>query len=230
MQTIILQVTETINKVSTSAAEVATAKDATFLDLFLKGGYILIPLVMLSIIAVYLIIDKSIQIFKLSSIDKTLEIKLIDSVNSDQVSELTTMLKNREDSFSRIFYSLMFSKKNKIDEIEKHIENAANIEIAHMNKNLGYLSLIAGVAPMLGFIGTITGVIKIFYNISITDNISIGIISGGLYEKMISSGTGLFVGVLAFTGYHLLSTKIDHFAQEIESISFHYLNQLKSKE
>ena len=71
------------------------------------------------------------------------------------------------------------------------------VEVGNMERNLGHLGLIAGIAPTLGFIGTISGVIKIFYTISITENVSIGNISGGLYEKMISSGAGLIVGIIA---------------------------------
>jgi biopolymer transport protein ExbB len=97
-----------------------------------------------------------------------------------------------------------------------------------MNNNIHYLGLFAGIAPMLGFIGTIAGVIKIFYNISLSDNISIGIISGGLYEKMISSGTGLIVGVIAYTGYHLLNIMIDKYMSRIEVEAFEFTNIIQS--
>jgi biopolymer transport protein ExbB len=96
-------------------------------------------------------------------------------------------------------------------DVEGIMESAANIEIAEMEKNLGYLGIIAGIAPMLGFIGTISGVIKIFYNISLADNISIGIIAGGLYQKMICSGAGLIVGVIAYSCYHYLQLMIDRY-------------------
>ena len=92
------------------------------------------------------------------------------------------------------------------------MEAAANLEISMMEKDTGYLGIIAGIAPMLGFIGTIAGVIKIFYNISLADNISIGIIAGGLYQKMICSGTGLIVGVIAYACYHYLQMMIDRFS------------------
>jgi biopolymer transport protein ExbB len=88
---------------------------------------------------------------------------------------------------------------------------------------LGYLGIIAGIAPMLGFVGTIAGVIKIFYNISLADNISIGIISGGLYQKMICSGTGLIVGVLAYTGYHLLQMMIDRYMIKLQESLIQFL-------
>ena len=96
------------------------------------------------------------------------------------------------------------------------MESAANIEISVMEKNTGYLGIIAGIAPMLGFIGTISGVIKIFYNISLADNISIGIIAGGLYQKMICSGTGLIVGVIAYSCYHYLQMMIDSFSIDMQ--------------
>jgi biopolymer transport protein ExbB len=85
-----------------------------------------------------------------------------------------------------------------------------------MEKDTGYLGIIAGIAPMLGFIGTIVGVIKIFYNISLADNISIGIIAGGLYQKMICSGSGLIVGVLAYTAYHFLQMMIDRYTINLQ--------------
>src|SRR5208282_2375811 len=95
---------------------------------------------------------------------------------------------------------------------------------------LNYLGIIAGIAPMLGFIGTISGIIKIFYNISLTDNISIGVISGGLYEKMISSGSGLIVGIVAYSGYHVLNMKLDRFISFIESETFEILHILKKRQ
>jgi biopolymer transport protein ExbB len=81
---------------------------------------------------------------------------------------------------------------------------------------MGHLGLIAGIAPTLGFVGTISGVIKIFYSISQTEDISIGNISGGLYEKMISSGAGLVVGIIAYAGYHLFNGMIDNFSLNVQ--------------
>jgi biopolymer transport protein ExbB len=109
------------------------------------------------------------------------------------------------------------------------MEKAANIEVGKMEKNLGHLGLIAGIAPTLGFIGTISGVIKIFYSISITENVSISNISGGLYEKMISSGSGLVVGIIAFAGYHLLNGMIDNYALNIQKVSLDFANLFRQK-
>ena len=198
--------------------------EISVLSLFLKGGYILIPIVLLSFVSVYLIIKKSLDIRKSLSIDPGMVEHLNQLLRLGDIKSAMATLHNDGTSYSNIFRHVIAKIGKPSKEIESTIETASNIEIARVSKNLGYLGLIAGIAPMLGFIGTISGIIKIFYNISLTDNISIGIISGGLYEKMISSGSGLIVGVIAFTGYHILNMRIDHFISRIEEEAFEFLN------
>ncbi|MFD0778402.1 MotA/TolQ/ExbB proton channel family protein [Flavobacterium myungsuense] len=114
-----------------------------------------------------------------------------------------------------------------ISEIESVMEKTANIEIAQMEKGLGHLGLISGIAPILGFIGTISGVIKIFHTISNTGNLNIQTISGGLYEKMISSGAGLVVGVIAYCGYHLFNMMIDNFTLKVQRQTLEIINVIQ---
>ena len=104
-------------------------------------------------------------------------------------------------------------------EIESAMETKGSVELSAMEGNLHYLSLIARVAPMLGFVGTIWGVINIFYSISTTNDISIGAISGGLYLKMVASFAGLLVGIIAFLGYQLYIRRIDRFAERLQEQS-----------
>jgi biopolymer transport protein ExbB len=198
--------------------------EISVLSLFLKGGYILIPIVLLSFVSVYLIIRKSLDIRKSLNIDEGMVAHLNQLLRLGDVKSARATLLNDGSSYSNIFRHVIDKIGKPVREIESTIETASNIEMARVSKNLGYLGLIAGIAPMLGFIGTISGIIKIFYNISLTDNISIGIISGGLYEKMISSGSGLIVGVIAFTGYHMINMRIDHFISRIEEEAFEFLN------
>ena len=112
-------------------------------------------------------------------------------------------------------------------EIESSMEAVGKIEIGKLEKNTGILGIVAGIAPMFGFIGTISGVIKIFYKISLADNISIGLISGGLYEKMITSAAGLVVGVFAFVGYHWLNMLIDKLSFKMEISSMEFIDMLQ---
>jgi biopolymer transport protein ExbB len=215
----------------TSGTEYAmelTQKSATgevsFLSLFLKGGYILIPIVILSIVAVYLIIKKSLDIQKTLGIDPGYVAHFNDLLRKGDIKAATVHLEQDSSSYAHIFRRVISKIGKPAEEIESTLESASNIEVARVSKHMGYLGLIAGIAPMLGFIGTISGIIKIFYNISLTDNISIGIISGGLYEKMISSGSGLIVGIIAFTGYHMLNMRIDRFISDVEEEAFEFMN------
>jgi biopolymer transport protein ExbB len=111
-------------------------------------------------------------------------------------------------------------------EIEEAMESVGKLEINRMEKNLSVLSLIGRVAPIFGFIGTIIGVIKIFYDISLTDNISIGVISSGLYVKMITSASGLTIGLIAFIGYYILNTMLDKTINKMETTSMEFIDLL----
>ncbi|MBN2813998.1 MAG: MotA/TolQ/ExbB proton channel family protein [Bacteroidales bacterium] len=205
-------------------AQKTSTGEISFLTLFLKGGYILIPIVLLSFIAVYLIFKKYLDIRRNLAIDPGYVSHFNDLLRKGDFKSATTHLDLEQTSYANIFRRVIGKVGKPAKEIESTLESASNIEIARVSKHMGYLGLIAGIAPMLGFIGTISGIIKIFYNISLTDNISIGIISGGLYEKMISSGSGLIVGIIAFTGYHVLNMRIDHFISQIEEEAFEFMN------
>lgn len=205
-------------------AQKTSTGEISFLTLFLKGGYILIPIVLLSFVAVYLIFKKYLDIRRNLTIDPGYVAHFNDLLRKGDFKSATTHLDLEQTSYANIFRRVIGKVGKPTEEIESTLESASNIEISKVSKHLGYLGLIAGIAPMLGFIGTISGIIKIFYNISLTDNISIGIISGGLYEKMISSGSGLIVGIIAFTGYHVLNMRIDRFISLIEEEAFEFMN------
>lgn len=103
-----------------------------------------------------------------------------------------------------------------IKEIEESIEIAGKFEVYSMEKNIQILAIIAGIAPMFGFLGTIIGVIKIFYDISVTSDVSIGSVSAGLYVKMVTSAAGLVVGIVAFIAYNWLNIMVNKVVQKLE--------------
>lgn len=181
-------------------------------ELLMKGGFIMIPIILLSMLSVYFFIERFTYIRKNSAIDETLIKNIINEIRNKRPEEALIHTKYNNTSLGRILESGLSQTSKSSNDIEKYMESTANLEISEMEKNTGYLGIIAGIAPMLGFIGTISGVIKIFYNISLADNISIGIISGGLYQKMICSGAGLIVGVIAYSCYHYLQMMIDRYS------------------
>ncbi len=181
-------------------------------ELLMKGGYIMIPIILLSIVSIYIFIERFIYIRRSSVIDETMVSNVITGIRGKRNEEALNQLRYSNSSLGRILESGLSITGKTPKETESYMEATANLEISVMEQDTGYLGIIAGIAPMLGFIGTISGVIKIFYNISLADNISIGIIAGGLYQKMICSGTGLIVGVIAYASYHYLQMMIDRFS------------------
>jgi biopolymer transport protein ExbB len=188
----------------------------SWLDLMMKGGIIMIPIILLSFLTVYLFIERFIYIRRTSAIDNELINSVVLELKNGHTDNALVHAQNNQASIGRILESGLERIGKPIKEIESYMESTTNLEITKMERDTGYLGIIAGIAPMLGFIGTISGVIKIFYNISLADNISIGIIAGGLYQKMICSGTGLIVGVLAYAAYHYLQMKIDRYTINLQ--------------
>jgi biopolymer transport protein ExbB len=193
-----------------------SAPVSSWMDLMMKGGLIMIPIILLSVISVYIFIERYVYIKRTAAIDNALINSIVVELESGQLDKAMIHARNTDASVGKILASGLEKVGKPIKEIESSMESTTNLEITKMENYTGYLGIIAGIAPMLGFIGTIVGVIKIFYNISLADNISIGIIAGGLYQKMICSGTGLIVGVLAYTAYHFLQMKIDRYTISLQ--------------
>ena len=198
----------------------------SWFELLIKGGVIMIPILLLSLFSVYLFIERLAYIIQTTKINNGVIDNILLEVQNKNISKAIQHAQNDHTSIGRIFLSGLSKAGKPIQEVENHIESTTNLEITKMEKNTGYLGIIAGIAPMLGFIGTISGVIKIFYNISLADNISIGIIAGGLYQKMICSGAGLIVGVIAYSCYHYLQMKIDRYTINLQENLLKFLKEL----
>ena len=204
--------------------KIAPNTEISVLEFIFKGGVFLIPISILLFYTFYIIIERYLYINKASKIDNHLMVDVRDNLHSGNLDLARAIAERSNSASGNIIKEGILVIGRPIAEIESNMDRAADIEIGEMEKRLGHLGLIAGIAPTLGFIGTISGVIKIFYSISVTENISIGNISGGLYEKMISSGSGLIVGIVAYSAYHLLNGKIDNFALKIQKQILEFVN------
>ena len=237
LSTILLQITQTAGAVhdtmAKAAASVATAAAApkedslSLLTLIMKGGYIMIPIGILSIISIYILIERFITINNAGKMDKNFMNTIKDFVQNGNMNAAKALCKNSNSPVAKMVEKGINRIDKPIKEVEGAIENVGKIEVLKLEKNLGILGIIAGIAPMFGFIGTISGVIKIFYNISLADNISIGLISGGLYEKMITSAAGLVVGIFAYVSYHVLSMMLDKVVYKMETATVEFIDLLQ---
>ena len=211
-----------------TVAVTPSSQELSLLTLVMKGGVVMIPIVILWIIATYLFIERYLYLRQKTRRNKDFLDNIIRMIKSGDVRGATHYADKDETSTGRILLAGLQYIGKPIKEIETMMESVANIEVGEMEKNTAYLGIIAGVAPMLGFIGTISGIINIFYSISLTDNISIGIIAGGLYEKMVTSGSGLVVGLCAYAAYHILIQIISKFTLRVQRDSLEFIRYIVS--
>ena len=210
---------------STATAAAATATDSVnYFSLLMKGGVMVVPILLLLFFTLYVIIERALYYKKVTKEDVRLVDEIRHQLSAGKVETAQITASKSGTAYGAILESGIGLVGRPLSEIEGMMEKTTNVEIGQMEEKLGWLGLVAGIAPILGFIGTISGVIKIFYTISITENISIGSISGGLYEKMISSGLGLIVGVIAYSGYHYFNMVIDSFSLKVQKVIIQFVN------
>lgn len=216
-----------VDSTAVAATAVKQVQTLNLLDLILKGGYIMIPIGILSVIAVFLIVERFIAISRASKVDSGFMANIKAMLMDGKADAALSLCRSTNTPIARLLEKGIKRLGKPIKEIESAVENTGKLEIYKLEKNLSYLGIIAGIAPMFGFVGTISGVIKIFYNISLADNISIGLIAGGLYEKMITSAAGLVVGIIAHIGFHYLNTMIDRVSFDLESTTVEFIDLIQ---
>lgn len=231
MISILLQAIVGADSLSTPVADAATetAKKVDTLNLWQmiqQGGVLMIPIGILSLITIFLFVERFIVLQRAGKSPDNLLNNVRDQIQGGNVNSALMLCKSNNTPDARMLEKGISRIGLKVEEIEKAMEGVGKKELSRIEKNVGILAVIAGIAPMFGFVGTITGVIKIFYNISLQDNISIGAISGGLYEKMITSAAGLIVGILSFVLYHYLNYQVDRIAKRMEATGLDFIDML----
>jgi len=209
---------------ATAANPAATQESVNYFSLLMKGGVMVIPIMVLLFFTIYIIIERALYISKRTKEDTGLMNDVRFQLSSGKVEGAQMAAGRSGTAYGTILESGIGLIGRPLSEIEGMMEKSTNVEIGLMEKKLGWLGLVAGIAPILGFIGTIAGVITIFYDISIKKEITIDTISAGLYEKMISSGLGLIVGVIAYSGYHFFNMMIDGFALKVQKQVIQFVN------
>lgn len=210
-----------------AAQAVAQAQELRFIDLLFKGGWVMLPLLLLLFLALVIFVERYLTIRKASKDETNLMQQVKESITAGKLDSAITICRSSNSALGRMLQKGLLRIGRPIKDIEGAIENVGKLEVSKLEKNISILGIVAGIAPMLGFVGTISGVIRIFYNISLTDNISMGVIAGGLYEKMITSATGLMIGILAYVGYHILNIMVDRVILKMETDAVEFIDLLE---
>jgi len=209
---------------------VPTVVKESYFSILLKGGWILLPIFLLLFIAIFVIIERWIVIQSAENKDNSWFSRVTELIKDKKPAKAAMYCAGKKNASAKVISAGLENVENDMIDIQEVMQLEARQEVARMEKGLNYLGITAAIAPMMGFLGTIFGVINIFYNISVTNDLSIASISDGLYQKMICSGVGLFVGIIAYSGYYLLNGKIDNVVSRMEKDSgeaLKYIRQLK---
>ena len=187
----------------------------------------MIPLVLLAFIALVIFVERYLTIRKASKDEMNLMMQVRQNIKSARLESALALCRNSNTPLGRMLEKGLIRIGRPIKDIEGAIENVGKLEVSKLEKNISILGIIAGIAPMLGFVGTIIGVITIFHEVSVKGIIEIGTISGGLYMKMITSATGLIVGIIAYVLYHILNIMVDRIILKMETDAIEFIDLLE---
>ena len=196
-------------------------------ELAKEGGWIMIVLAIFSIIAVYIFSERFITINKASKRDDNFMNLIRNFMIEGKLEEAKDLCKQTNTPISRMIEKGISRIGKPLNDIQTAIENVGNLEVSKLEKGVALIGMISGAAPMLGFLGTVTGMIRAFYDMSMAgNNIDIELLSAGIYEAMVTTVGGLFVGILAYIFYNVIVSKIDKVVNLLESKSIEFMDVL----
>lgn len=213
------------NSQLTGTATEATAESLSLLYLLKEGGILMIPLLICSILMAYVFFERFFVIRRAGVIDPTFMSRIREHVTDGNIVGAKKLAQNTQGPTARIIAKGLSRIGKPVDHIEKSMENTGKLQVYNLEKNLSILSTIAGIAPMFGFLGTIAGMIILFFNIQ-HQGFSIENIAGGIYTKMVTSAVGLIIGLLSYVAYNYLNAQINKTVNKMEAASVEFLDIL----
>ena len=214
-----------ILQVSPDAVE--TASKISMIDLLQKGGWIMYPLYILFAATIYVFFERVIAIRKASKIETSFMNIIKDNIVSGNIGAARNLAKNTDNPVAKMIDKGIQRIGKPIDAIERSMEIVGKLEMYKMEKNLTMLSVIARIAPLFGFVGTIVGLVILLKEFATISNPSISQIADAMYIKLITSASGLIIGMLAFLGYSYLDTQINRTANRMEAASSEFIDVLQ---
>lgn len=214
---------------SDSIAAVATQKTAelSVWDLCLEGGFIMIPLLILSVVCIYILIERAIVIRDASREDSTFMKRIKDYIHEGEIESAMNLCKKNNSPYSRLIAKGISRIGRPMNDVLVAIENTGNLEIATLGKGLPWLATTAAGAPMLGFLGTVMGMVDAFYNLaSAGSSANIDVLAGGIYEALVTTVAGLIVGIIAMFAYNYLVARINKVMNMLEAKTMEFMDLL----
>ncbi len=199
------------------------------LDLIAGGGwYIMGPLGILSVVATYIFIERFLAIQRAQSLDPAFMNKMKDFIHDGKMESAQDLCKKTHTPFARMLLKGVNRIGKPLGDISASIENVGKLEIYNLEKSLSTLATIAGAAPMIGFLGTVIGMINTFHEMySAGNSVEISNLSGGIMQAMVTTAAGLVIGIIAYVGYNMLVAKVDKVVHKMEATSIEFMDLLQ---
>jgi biopolymer transport protein ExbB len=224
----LLQISDTVTAATKQVAGDANHDGYLSLwELLSTGGWIMIPLAIMFLGVIYVFIERYLAIKNAGKIDTNFMNIIRDHIVTGNVVAARSFAKNTNNPVARIIDKGIQRIGKPIDSIEKSMDNVGVLEMYKLERNLGVLSVISKAAPIFGFVGTLVGLMQMFSNITTTNAFEVSTIAGGIYTKLITSISGLVIGLLAYLGYSYLNTQIDKTSHQMEAASSDFLDILQ---
>ncbi|MDD3011521.1 MAG: MotA/TolQ/ExbB proton channel family protein [Bacteroidales bacterium] len=215
-----------------AAGEMALTEEAgeitvSVWELTQKGGWIMAILGIMSLLAVYIFIERYLMIKRASKEDKNFMNNIRDYMHNGRLEAAMDLCKNTNTPIARMIQKGLSRLGKPLTDINAAIENVGNLEVARLEKNVGTLATVASVSPMIGFLGTVIGMVKAFYDMSMAgNNIDIGLLSSGIYQAMVTTIGGLIVGIIGYILYNILVARIEKMVFILEARATEFMDVL----
>jgi biopolymer transport protein ExbB len=214
------------NVVTDTTLTEGTARES-FIDLAIKGGWVMIPIVLLSFVAVYIFFERWFAIKKAANIDQNFMNRIKDYIMDGKVDAAKTLCQSTDNPVASMIEKGISRIGRPLNDVNAAIENVGRLEVYKLERGLPTLASVSGGAPMIGFLGTVIGMVQAFHQMSTAgNNINVGELSGGIYTALITTVAGLIVGIIAFFAYNILVAKVDKVINTMEASSTEFIDLL----
>ena len=210
-----------------AATPVATEAKLSIWELCSQGGLLMIPLVLLSVVCIYIFIERAIVINRATKHDESFMKRIKDYIHEGEIESAMNLCKKNDSPYARLIAKGISRIGRPMNDVLVAIENTGNIEIASLGKGLPWLATTASGAPMLGFLGTVIGMVQAFFDIASQGTAaSISTFSAGIYTALVTTVAGLIVGIIAMFAYNYLVARINSVMNMLESKSMEFMDLL----
>ncbi|MFW5886464.1 MAG: MotA/TolQ/ExbB proton channel family protein [Bacteroidota bacterium] len=216
-----------IPNADTTGASEASTQETTYFDLALQGGWVMVPILILSVVAIYIFIERYFAIKGASKVDENFMNRIRDYIHDDKIDSALALCQSYQNPVARMIEKGISRIGRSLQDVNAAIENVGKLEIYNLEKGLPTLATVAGGAPMIGFLGTVLGMIRALIDITAAgENFNITTLSAGIYQAMVTTVAGLIVGIIAYFCYNYLVARVEKVVNMLEGNATEFMDLL----